>query len=583
MKKIFIFLISLGTTMIASSGCSESLLEIPQKGVVNYEAFYDGSEENAESAALAIYSEYIKGLNMGVMDELPTWVIAPATFIMTNAPSDDIYYGSGGKSDHVFGLEINEYRPSFDSNSSVVRFSYRATYKVIYACNLVIDNFDPSSSPSIARNVAEARALRAIAHLHLATYWGTPPLVDHILPGDALPTNSNHEELMAWIIKELDEAAAVLPSRGGSGNKNGSVRLTKEAAYAFEGKAQVFAGDYSGAKTTLKKVIDSHSFKLVPGSEMVNLFHRAGDGSSEKVFELNYVDNENITIDDGTRHFQRSQSCFWRDLKVLPNPFFKKNDGWGGGGNPSKSFVEAILANEADSYRRKAWIISYEELIGDYDYSGRVAADPERGLKAGEDMTREDKLNDPRLGLSSSSYYGNIGWFMIKYAPLETELNANSVDANDNNTVMMRYAEVLLLYAEACAVAGDDGSGLAALNEVASRAGAPTYTSLTLDNVKKEKRFELFMEGCRFADLVRWGDAATVLKDQGKEVPSFIDLFVEGEHPHEARIDYSEAYYNDVYGFKSGKNELMPFPFGELQVNPFNADAGVGIKQNPGW
>jgi len=58
---------------------------------------------------------------------------------------------------------------------------------------------------------------------------------------------------------------------------------------------------------------------------------------------------------------------------------------------------------------------------------------------------------------------------------------------------------------------------------------------------------------------------------------------VEGEHPHEARIDYSEAYYNDVYGFKSGKNELMPFPFGELQVNPFNADAGVGIKQNPGW
>ena len=583
MKKNIIISALTVAIMSFSTGCDQSLLEIPQKGVINYEAFYDGSKESAESATLAIYSEFIKGLNMGVMDELPVWVIAPATFVMTNAPSDDSYYGSGGKTDHIFGLEINEYRPSFDSNSAVVRFSYRATYKVIYACNLVIDNFDPEKDASIARNVAEARALRAIAHLHLATYWGTPPLVDHVLDGDALPGNSDHDELMAWIIKELEEAAAVLPSRDGPDDKEGSVRLTKEAAYAFEGKAQVFAGDYSGAKATLKKVIDSRDFELVPGPEMVNLFHRAGDGSSEKVFELNYVDNENITIDDGVRHFQRSQSCFWRNLKVLPNPFFKQNDGWGGGGNPSKSFVDAIMANEPDSYRRKAWIISYEELIGDYDYSGRLTEDKERGLKAGEDMTKEDKMNDPRLGLTSPSYYGNVGWFLAKYAPLETELISNSTDANDNNTVMMRYAEVLLLYAEACAMAGDDGSGLTALNKVASRAGAPTYNALTLENVKKEKRFEMFMEGCRFADLVRWGDAPTVLKDQGKEVPSFIDLFEEGKHPHEAMIDYSEAYYNDTYGFKSGKNELMPFPFGEIQLNPRDEAKGVGIKQNPGW
>ncbi|MBR5659986.1 MAG: RagB/SusD family nutrient uptake outer membrane protein [Bacteroidales bacterium] len=583
MKKTIISLVSIGAALLTFASCSQSLLEIPQKGVLNYEMFYDDSEESAESAALAIYSAYVTSMNMGVMDELPTWVIAPVNYVLTNAPSDDSYYGSGGKSDHIFGLEINEYRPSFDSGSLVVRFSYKAAYNVIYTCNLLIDNFNPATSEKIARNVAEARVFRAMAHLHLATYWGTPPKVDHLLAGDARPTNSNHDELMAWIIKELDEAAEALPPRAGKGDKNGAVRLTKEAAYAYEGKAQVFAGDYNGAKATLKKVIDSGNYELVPGPEMVNMFHRAGDGSTEKVFEFNYVDNVNIGIPDGFRHFQRSQSCFWRDLKVLPNPFFKQNDGWGGGGNPSKSFVDAIMANEPDSYRRKAWIISYEELIGDYDYSGRVAEDKENGLKAGEDLTRDEKMNDPRLGLSAPSYYGNVGWFLVKYAPLETELNVNSIDANDNNTVMMRYAEVLLLYAEACAMAGDDGSGLAALNEVARRAGAPLYSSLTLDNVKKEKRFEMFMEGCRFADLVRWGDAATVLKDQGREVPSFIDLFEEGKHPHEAKIDYSDAYYNDEYGFKAGKNELMPFPLGELQLNPYDEAEGVGIKQNPGW
>jgi hypothetical protein len=181
-----------------------------------------------------------------------------------------------------------------------------------------------------------------------------------------------------------------------------------------------------------------------------------------------------------------------------------------------------------------------------------------------------------------NAYYGNCGWFTYKFAPYKSDLITNSGTDTDNNTVIMRYAEVLLLYAEACAQTGDP-DGLKYLNMVAERAGAPTYSACTLDNVKKEKRFELYMEGYRFLDLVRWGDAATVLKDQGKEVPSFTDPFVEGSHPHEAKIDLSNAYYNKEYGFKANKNELMPYPFGELQLNPYDEAEGVGLKQNPGW
>ena len=586
MKKIIILGFSLATALLTLASCDQSRLDIPKKGVVSYEAFFDGSEESAESAALNAYAAGIKATNIADVD-FAHWNIAPAHFVLTNAPSDDSYYGSGSKADHVFGLEINEYRPSFGNNSNVIVADYKSFYQFIYACNLVIDNFDPSVSASIARNVAEARVLRAIAHLHLATFWGNPPKIDGIIAADVHPTNCDHAELLDWIIQECEEASASLPSRNGKNDKNGAVRLTKEAAWAIEGKAQVFAGKYNDAKTTLKKVITSGNYDLVPGEEMVNMFHRGGDGSPEKVFEFNYVDNENINAFGGYRHFQRSQSCFWRDLRKLPMPFFQKNDGWGGGGNPSKSFVEAIMANEPDSYRRKAWLISYEELLTDYEYlldeEDTEWQSQKYHVKADKDMTKEEKLLDPRRGLSAASYFGNIGWFLIKYAPLETELNVNSKDANDNNTPVMRYAEVLLLYAEACAQTGDN-DGLQYLNKVAERAGAPTYSSLTMENVKKEKRFELYMEGTRFADLVRWGDAATVLKDQGKEVPSFVDPFDLAKGiPHKAVIDLSEAYYNDVYGFKAGKNELMTYPLGEIQLNAFNEETGEGIKQNPGW
>ena len=583
MKKYILLGVSFAAGLLTLASCSQSLLDIPKKGVVAYEAFYDGSDESAESAITSAYQAGIKCMNLADMD-FSHWNIAPANFVLRNAPSDDCYYGSGGPGDHIFGLEINEYRPSFGSNSTVIVADYKAFYQWIYNCNLVIENFDPTTSANIARNVAEARVLRALAHMHLALYWGNPPKIDHIIAADDHPTNCDHAELLDWIAQECEEASASLPSRGSKTNRDLAVRLTKEAAWATEGKALVYNGKYSEAKTVLKKVIDSGMYDLVPGDQMWYIHHSSGDCSPEKVFEFNYVHNVNLGFTGGHTHGQRANSCTWRDLKKIPMPFIQINDGWGGGGNPSKSFVEAIMANEPNSYRRKAWLISYEELLTEFDY--KLDADPAEGLKADKDMTKEEKLMDPRRGLSATAYYGNVGWFMIKYMPLETERpDENDVHKNDNNTPVMRYAEVLLLYAEACAQLGEtSGDGLTALNKVASRAGAPTYASLSLDNVKKEKRFEMFMEGCRWPDLVRWGDAATVLKDQGKEVPSFTDPFDPAKGiPHSAVIDYSNAYYNTEYGFKTGKNEVMPYPLGEIQLNPWDEETGVGIKQNPNW
>ena len=561
MKKILYIAIAIIAACTFSS-CSEDLLEIPQKGVVAWDDFYNGSPESAEAAAIAVYQSvgqmYTTGVGFGAG---VGWCIAPSMFVLTNAPSDDTYYGSGNKGDHVFGLEINEYRETFSSTSDVIGQNYLICYQLIRNCNLVIENFEEGDAKT-NQAIADAIFFRALAHFHLATYWGSPVLVETTMTGAERPENTPHEELLSWCIAQFDKAASMLPSKSGLNDKKLAVRPTKEAALAFKGKAQLFAGDYAGAKASLKQVISSGKYDLVPGDQMIDLFAMAGDGNQEKILDLNFVDFPGVSL-TGKSHFQKNSSCYWRDLKAMPS-FLIQPIGWGGGGNPSISFVEAIVANEGDSPRRKAWIRSYEEIIADFEYDALPGSTP------------DERLHSDKVGLSSASYFGNCGWFSLKFAPRRADLVANSTTNTQEDQTVMRYAEVLLMYAEACAQTGDS-DGLQYLNKVAERAGAPTYSTLTLDNVKKEKRFEMYLEGTRFADLVRWGDAASVLGDQGKYVPSFVDNFATtGVHKAELVNDPAITNYNTVYGFKAGKNELRPFPFSEVQKNE-------NIKQNPGW
>jgi len=568
-KSIYIGIASAAILAVASS-CSQSLLEIPQKGVIAYESFYKTAED-AESAMVSVYNQAMTTISTGTSSN---HVNAPSLYTLTVALSDDNYWGSNSYNGGAFGREINEYRSTFVSTSKTIVNNYAAFYKLVYSCNLLLDHFTYGQfDKTVDQYISEARVWRAYAYLHLATYWGNPPLVTHVLTGADRPGNTPHDEIMQFIITELSEAAPYLPSKSNKNDRVMAVRLTKEAAYSFLGKAQLFAKDYAGAKESLAKVVNSNLYELVPGEEMHNLFHRAGDASAEKVIEMNYVDAPGvISAGDGAYHSQKNY-LMWSRLQYNPDPFIKK-EGWNSGGaSPSEKFVNAIMANEPDSYRRKAWIVSYEELLTEYPYPSDV-----------EGMTKEEKLMDPLRGLDGKKYteiYCNSGYFSIKRAPYVSDLITDDTGLTDENFVVMRYAEVLLMYAEACAMSNDnDGSGLKAINEVQKRAGAPVSATLNMADVKKERFFELFLEGVRYADLVRWGDAATELKDQGKVVPYLKDPFRKGgSTPHQAVIDRtsSKALINgDDYGFKVGKHELMPYPYDEIAVNP-------NIVQNPGW
>lgn len=171
---------------------------------------------------------------------------------------------------------------------------------------------------------------------------------------------------------------------------------------------------------------------------------------------------------------------------------------------------------------------------------------------------------------------------------------------NDNprilNVLVARLAEAYLLYAEACARTSDN-DGLLYLNRIQNRAGSQTVSpALTLDAEKKEKRFEMFMEGCRFMDLVRWSQqdndthAFDGLLDNGKNVPQLYDQFWQAfdeenksNQPrttktaeHTIYVEMQHPNLGEV-GFKVGKHEYFPFPgAAEIAINP-------NLVQNPGY
>ena len=568
MKKILIALTVLSAALVFT-GC-EKRLDIPRKGVVDFTSFYQ-TDEDAESALVAAY--YTAGrFFSNTMWTTAGWNDCPFLSMWEYA-TDEIYVAGSDKTDGQSGNEIQAFR--MDYNNSLIAGTYECYYMIIKGANDVIDHFDGelADTPVKKRCVAEARIIRAQAQLLLALGWGTAPIVENNLTGSDKPANAESQDaVLQWVADECDKAIPDLTSKSSVNDKKGAVKVTKEFAYALKGKALISKHDYAGAKTALKKVIDSKLYALVPGDKMASLNHHSGRATSEAVFELNF------DWFAGMNSYGRTQPNFrwlwsWRSDHMNPptgpNTEFVAG-GWGWV-NPSQKFVDKILAYDgADSYRRKAWIKSYDEVLYEMPY----ASDSQCPTKA-------DKEADKNRGITDAGIYGNVGWFMWKRLYRSEDRVMEDGNVGNWNLTLMRYPEVLLLYAEACAQTGDDGSGLAALKLVNERAGSKTpVTKCDMETVKTEKLLEMWLDGTRFQDLVRWGDAAKELADNGKYYPSYYDALSKlGEAKHRGYVDASDAdWCAKIYsvGFKAGKNELFPFPFNEMQLNP-------NLVQNPGY
>ena len=572
------------------SGCNPERLEIPQKGVVTMESFYQ-TDEDAEAALVAAY----QGFLWNVCAKGTTATYTPYRFAF-NLCGDDMYAAGAQYGDNDFSASVNEFR--YDTANEVIRAAYGGLYYALYYDNLITDHFQYGVSDIKDRVISEARVLRAFIHMMLAIGWGNPPLVDHVLGANDNPYHCkpdpvnpmSHEDLLRWCAKECEESLPYLDERQDPTDKAGAVKVTKGFANAVAGKALLFAGDYAEAAKFLEAVITSGKYALVPGERWEENFHIEGDANEEKVFEANLEWNANLGNWDYTNRstWMESQMWNWRSDKFVTSPTYAYSslEGWGACGVP-KAFADEFKENDGiDSYRFKGSLINIEDLI-----YNTVYGDPEI-----DDLSLEEKkVNKDKLGIVAQGLYGQSFYLPLKPIAKTTDLRNPGNNTRLNNFTLMRYAEVLLLYAEACVQNGEPEKAFPYVQELQQRANSQTVISsaseLTMEVVEREKKLELWLEGCRWPDMVRWGHTDGVV-NAGSAVPVLYDQLIREPQSDDENVtwqygskDNSRYYTADTHeakdrgsdvGFKAGKHERFPFPYTVTSINP-------NITQNPGW
>lgn len=548
--------------------CADKL-DIPQKASLTTETFYQ-TDDDALQALAAAYEGFQVNTVGRVQDGPGIYTPYKA---MSCEPGDDVCYGSEYYGDHEWGGSLNEFR--FLHTPEAIYHHYRGLYLSIYPDNVVLEYFGNKEDASDFQKqaAAEARVLRAYNYFLLALYWGTPPFVDHILSADVIPTTSDkdenpdapktREDYFRWVGDQCMMAVDNLSERQSTADKEGAYRVTKGFAWAMAGKAYMFAGDFAKAKDCLKKVIDSGKYALVPGSEFMDQFHIQGDGSPEKVFEVNFRYNSAAgEWADGSGYGWNVHSTWMEPNSMqIRSDKFKKPPlqtytgsvtGWGSIGVPEWYGEEFALNDnghgkprgekgEYQSDRFRATLAHIDDLV--YGETGIESID--NYYSKLPSMKHSEKVKNDKIGIKAGrkGHYGQSFFIPIKHVIRDGD--AQEADGGTwstvhrlNNIIIMRYAEVLLNYAECCCRTGAEAEAKTYVNMIQERAGSKTISSsVNLETVKKEKAWELWFEGCRYFDLMRWsklGDNDTFtqegiehLKNAGKHVPNLCDKLSE--------------------------------------------------------
>ena len=594
MNAYSMFLMDGGLTPVAQPTAASKQFESNRYVGMGIRPVYADPDAFAKKELKEVYYNFAKNItgSSGI------YVAQRALF---NYSGDDVRIAGYDIKDQIEEKELDLFIYS-DSNV-IVSDAYNRFYNSIIETNKLIakykDGYDGAAPTAVMnRVVAEARVLRAYMHMMLAIGWGTPPLMDFVPDESTILYNcdkdprgaKSHNELLEWCAQECLDVVSVLDERENTQDKDGAYKVTKGFAYSVAGKAYVMAGKYDLAKTALNEVIESKKYALVPGDRYWENFHVEGDGNEEKIFEPNLEYDPNIGAWGGNTPIFRStwmeaNEFAWRATSFVKVPYEVYSgfrDGWGGLAVPDE-FSNEFFENDGHSYRFDASLIRIDDAVYNMTYNDATI----------NNMPLEEKKTSGVIGLTQDGLYGQSFYLPKKMLQKASDLTltwGNNVGVN--NYTIMRYAEVLLLYAEACLQTDDEDGALEAINQIQERAGAPVSLSVDMDVLRTEKKFELWLESSRWADLVRWGDTDGV-KQAGQTVTTLYDklsrepqlgedvTWLPGENASTGRFymvttDEAVQYFEPELGFKEDKNELLPYPASVLKANP-------NMEQNPGW
>lgn len=430
--------------------------------------------------------------------------------------SDDAFKGNSIEGDQRDFGNLADF--NITSSNEWLDSKWRYTYQGIFRCNLAIARIPeaPISDEEITMFVAEAKFLRAFFYFELVKNWGSVPLLtEAISVSEANLEKSSEDEIWYQIEKDLTEAKDNLPSKSElSATDKG--RATKGAAIAYLAKAALYQKKYTEAQSFANDVIISGEYNLNDSFE--NVWSVANPNGNGSVFEI-----------------QNSYNELYDTGNALPVLSRSRADGGWGFCTPSSN-LDNFMAGDP---RREFTIINQGDYV-DEDH-------PSYDTKPSENMS----------GRINRKYYLSMADRPDKSASKRSPLNH----------ILIRYADLLLMHAEAAYYNGDDNAALISLNKVRARVGLDEVVSTgqgLINAIFNERRMELAMEGNRYYDLKR----SDRLSDA---IAAFMNYNV-----NESTDEYDAGNDEGKY-YKAAVHSLFPIPLSEINLSQGR------ITQNPGY
>lgn len=530
------------TVLFGSCKDDTEFLSVPNPNAVEQKVLY--SNPNAVRTALfSLYREHYQPLTRGGKRRLDRF--GPESSIYFDTFTDD---GVNAWTSwyNVSAMESGNF--TANNAPSQVANPWFFSYASIRSANELLENIGQLTDPAlVATYTTEARFVRALYYFELWRWYGGVPIVTKTLtPDEANQQKRNTaQETQQFILSELDAVAKDLPLT----NQRG--RATRGAALAFKAKVLLHAGDFAQAAPAAKAVMDLGVYSLHP--DFNTLFMNKANQEKEYIYLVDHVAAEG----NGTGVLQ---------MHMPPSA-----GGWGAG-RPSQNLVDEYELTDGKTY-------ATSPLYNEQDpYKNRDPRFYTTILFQGAPFRGDAFTVLP--GTPNADGSGNIptGYFVRKFTS-ETETNFRKSpnqdygDGSDLTEPLIRYADILLMYAEAQNEAtGPDASVYAAVNQVRQRAKMPVLaTGLSKDAmraaIRHERRVELAFEESRFWDIRRWKQ---LLELANKPVTGI--RIVQGA---DKTLTFSRLP-NVRTRTMQERQYLAPIPQRDI-------DANKNLTQNPGW
>lgn len=482
--------------MLSFTACKKDFLEVDPIGKLAVQDFYQ-TDEDATRAIMASY-------------DILQWMNARdwnSAYLVKTFPSDESNVAGGGDGDQPPYQELGVY--TYGASNPTITAVWEANYFGIYRSNMVINNV-PGTSELQKQIIGEAKFLRAYYYFEIASMFGQGPLIlAELAPSEYSQPFVDANVLYDQAIKDLEEAIAVLPKKSEYAPRD-VFRVAKGTAQALLGKVHLYAEDWAASAEAFEAVIGSQEYALQ--DDFSTLFLQESEFGVESLLEASWVTT--MGYDWGT--FQ------WGGNRAMENNITWQLTGPRG---------EAFVAGETGLIGGWGFNLPKQALYDVFEAEGDLVRKPFTIMSLADLQAQGGDWTD-------ESAWGWDGCIRVKYSTRMDETSGDNGAVPElnygTNLRLIRYADVLLMAAEAYHMAGNDGKATEYLNDVRTRAELEPASGDIMTAIKKERQMELAFEAVRFLDLVRWGDAATVL---------------------------------GPLGFQSGKHELYPIPSAEMRNN----------------